>query len=304
MKKLICLCIALFFLALCGCSEEKVHTHTWIAADCENPATCAECGETEGSALGHDWQDATCLTPMTCMVCQKTEGIKAVHDWQKATCTVKKTCEVCGRQEGPLLEHTVEDWTVEKEATCSEAGLQVGVCTSCGGTVEKNVDTIDHTPGEWVILQKATTSSMGERCKYCTVCDQQTEKEKYNLPPEEFETLYKKECKSYSYEEIARNPDKYKGEKAKLTGKVIQVGQQQTADGQIYYILRVGIKKGYSYYSNVVFVEYYASQTDPRILEDDIITMYGRLNGEITYESTMGASITIPHFLAEYIDIK
>lgn len=324
MKKRISVLVILA-LMLAGCS----HEHQWMEADCLNPATCSECKQTEGRALGHNWLDATCTSAQKCTVCGQLQGEPLGHEWEEATCTdaetcincgktkgsalghewmeascaVKKTCEVCGRQEGTLLEHTVEDWTIEKEATCSEAGLAIGICSGCGDSVEKNVDTIEHTPGEWVVLEEPHGLYNGTRIKECTVCGKQLESENFNWTAEEREAKYKEACKSYKYDEIARNPGKYKGEKAKFTGKVIQV-MQSGYGSSIYYTLRVGIKSGYSYYNDVIYVTYTASESDARILEDDIITMYGELNGEKTYETTMGASVTIPYFLAEYIDIK
>ena len=45
------------------------------------------------------------------------------------------------------------------------------------------------------------------------------------------------------------------------------------------------------------------SENESRILEDDIINMYGTLNGTKTYDSVLGSSITIPYLIAEYIDV-
>lgn len=40
-----------------------------------------------------------------------------------------------------------------------------------------------------------------------------------------------------------------------------------------------------------------------RVIEDDYITIYGISSGLITYESTLGASITIPGVLIDKIDM-
>jgi hypothetical protein len=45
------------------------------------------------------------------------------------------------------------------------------------------------------------------------------------------------------------------------------------------------------------------STTESRILEDDIIAMYGKLAGLETYETIFGSSVTIPRFYAQYIDV-
>lgn len=111
---------------------------------------------------------------------------------------------------------------------------------------------------------------------------------------------YVAKCKTYTFKDIARNPDQYKGEYAKLEGEVIQVIE----DGG-FYTLRVNITKGkYDIWEDTIMVGYQGSSSSNRILEDDIVVMYGMLGGMHTYTSTMGAPITIPLLHAEYIDVK
>ena len=113
---------------------------------------------------------------------------------------------------------------------------------------------------------------------------------------------YKNSCTTYSYKEIARNPDSYSGKDAKFAGKVIQV----VSDGS-QTVLRVSVTKDeYGIWNNdVVYVTYtYPESNSPKILENDIVTMYGTLEGSQTYTSTLGASITIPALEAKYIDIQ
>lgn len=118
--------------------------------------------------------------------------------------------------------------------------------------------------------------------------------------PEETKEEYIAECQSYTFKEIARTPDKYKGKKAKITGEVVQV--QRTITG---YELRVDITKDeYGYYSDTIYVTYMPKSSDePRILDDDIITIYGELAGEKTYQSVSDTIVTIPFLKGEYIDI-
>lgn len=115
-----------------------------------------------------------------------------------------------------------------------------------------------------------------------------------------------KECQSYTYKEIARNPDNYKGKNVVFEGHVIQ-----TMESGNKVVMRVDVTKeanefasGGYLYSDTVYVEYTRkSDSESRILEDDIIKMYGTLNGTKTYDSVLKANITIPYLLAEYIDI-
>ena len=122
------------------------------------------------------------------------------------------------------------------------------------------------------------------------------------LPPTEEES-FKALCATYSYNEIARNPEAYEGERAVFTGEVIQV-VRDTSFGMTYYVMRVDVTKKGSYYTDTVYVTYWPPSDAPRILEDDIIVMYGTLKGEKTYTTVRGTSVTIPSFSAEYIDIK
>lgn len=54
-------------------NNQPVHTHTWSAATCTAPKTCA-CGATEGSAKEHIWKEATYTFPKICALCGKTDG--------------------------------------------------------------------------------------------------------------------------------------------------------------------------------------------------------------------------------------
>ena len=248
----------------------------------------------------HEWSEATCTEPKTCTLCGKAEGEALGHEWNEATCTEPKTCNVCGETEGDALGHNAEEWKVEKEATCTEEGIQKGKCVQCGQEVEAAVEKVEHTPGEWEVTKKATATAKGEKSQLCSVCGEVLATEEYEMSAKEIKKAFKEECESYSYNEIARNPDKYDGKSAKFTGEVIQVME----DGDDY-TLRVNVTKGKYYWDDTVLVSYTRKDDDePRILEDDIIVMYGTLAGTHTYESVMGASITVPLFFAEYVDFK
>ena len=267
----------------CGKTEGEPLGHKWKEATCTEAKTCSVCGETEGEPLGHKWKEATCTEAKTCSVCGETEGEPLGHKWQEATCTKPKTCSVCGATEGEPSGHVVEDWEITKEPTCTETGTREGTCTVCGQTVSEEVPATGHTPGEdWEIIEEATSTSAGTRAKVCVNCGEQLETESYELSEEEKEEAYKDECESYSYEEIARDPDDYKGDKAKFTGKVVQVMQEGNT-----YTLRVNITKTRWGYDDTILVYYEAQKGASRILEDDIVTMYGMLGGTYTYKTVI-----------------
>lgn len=114
-----------------------------------------------------------------------------------------------------------------------------------------------------------------------------------DLPENEYREL----CKTYTYDEIARNPDKYEKSLAKFTGEVIQV----LKDGDEIQ-MRVNVTCEDFYYTDTVFVFYNASNKT-NVLEGDIVTMYGELRGMQEYESVLGQEISIPRIYVKFIDI-
>ena len=97
-----------------------------------------------------------------------------------------------------------------------------------------------------------------------------------------------------TFNQLARTPDDYIGKKVKFTGKVIQV-----LEGDNMVQLRIAIN---SDYDKVVLVEYSSSIVKSRVLDDDIITIYGMSLGLYTYKSSLGTSITVPAISIDKID--
>ena len=109
-------------------------------------------------------------------------------------------------------------------------------------------------------------------------------------------------CSTYSYEELARNPQDYVGKNVKLTGKVIQVSENTFGSG---VTLRINVTKGnYGIYSDTVYCNYTYSENESKILENDIVTLYGTSKGDISYTAVLGQKITLPHIDIKYITIK
>lgn len=299
MKKKISLLLTVIMLCmvcLTGCTCE----HEWTTATCQELPKCCLCGM-QGVELGeHKWIEATCTEAKTCRVCGVTEGDKLGHEWTEATCEKASYCNKCKETIGDPKGHTLVEMTVVTEPTCSEAGASEALCTECGELVTEEIPKLAHTPADWVVTQEATISTSGVRTQSCLVCEETIKTEEFDLSPEEVKDLYKAECVSYTYEEIARNPDAFKGNYAKFKGEVIQVIE----DGNDY-TLRVNITEGRYYWDDTILVIYTKKDSsEPRILEDDIVWMYGKLAGTYTYETVMGSQLTVPFYQAEYIDIE
>ncbi|MDO4814729.1 MAG: toxin regulator [Gemella sp.] len=97
-----------------------------------------------------------------------------------------------------------------------------------------------------------------------------------------------------TFENLARTPKEYIGKKVKLSGRVLQVSK-----GTTEHQLRVAIGGNYD---TIVMVGYTDLAVEKNVLDNDYITFYGKSVGEITYEATSGASITIPGDLADKIE--
>lgn len=111
---------------------------------------------------------------------------------------------------------------------------------------------------------------------------------------------FKASCKPIPYKDLARNPDNFNGNHVLYTGKVIQVME----DGNDIQ-LRVNITKDdYGYYDDTIFVTYTKKSTEGRILEDDIITIWGTANGNITYTTVLGSEMTIPRVDARVVKVN
>ena len=116
-----------------------------------------------------------------------------------------------------------------------------------------------------------------------------------DLPEEE----YRQNCRFFSYDDIARNPDDYEGKLAKFTGEVVQV----LKDGdELQMRVNVTVDE-WGLYEDTVYV-FYTITNNVNVLEGDIIEMYGELRGMQEYETIFEAEISIPRIYVKFIDIK
>ena len=119
---------------------------------------------------------------------------------------------------------------------------------------------------------------------------------------EKEEADFKASCQTYTFEQMARNPDNFKGTNVKVTGEVIQV-----LYGYDSVDIRMNITKEgtYStYYTDTIYVTYTPKEGEDKILEDDIITVYGTSQGDYSYTSTIGAQVTLPLISGKYITLE
>ena len=102
-------------------------------------------------------------------------------------------------------------------------------------------------------------------------------------------------CSTVDYKSIARNPNEYKGERVKVVGTVLQ----SVEDGrQITLIIRVNDE-----FFDFMYVTYENKLDDERFLDEDWVSIYGKLDGLKTYDSIGVGEVTVPKMNAKYIDI-
>ena len=107
------------------------------------------------------------------------------------------------------------------------------------------------------------------------------------------ESEYKAACKAVSYEEIARPKDGLKGELVTFTGEIIQ------ATSGTY---RMNITKGQFSYTDTIMFDIDENILSEKILEDDIVTIWGESEGQYTYKAVLGNEITLPKIKVAYVE--
>lgn len=112
--------------------------------------------------------------------------------------------------------------------------------------------------------------------------------------PQEF----KKSCIYIPHKELARNTEKYIGKRVVYKGEVIQVLEEWNTT-----TMRVNVTYKEFYWDDTILVTKKGENKNPRVLEEDIIRVYGIVKGRTSYISILGAKITIPEIEAKYIEI-
>ena len=119
------------------------------------------------------------------------------------------------------------------------------------------------------------------------------------MSQEELRAELKTNAKKISYKELFRNIDEYIGDEIHYKGKVVQV----IGDGKAFSSMLVSITKGsYGIWDDTVFVSNGDINTK-KILEDDIIEFWGKVVGEKSYETVLGAAKTVPFLNANIVEL-
>ena len=83
------------------------------------------------------------------------------------------------------------------------------------------------------------------------------------------------------------------------SGKIVQIIEGKDKSIQ----MRVDITKDrYGYYDDTIYVFYTYDIGGRRFLQNDIINIYGKVYGRVTYETVLGAKVTLPAIDAKTIE--
>ena len=98
-----------------------------------------------------------------------------------------------------------------------------------------------------------------------------------------------------TYDTLVRTPDEHIGNKVTLSGEIVQVIEGDDASQY-----RMAVDQDYD---KMVLIEVSTDQLSSRILENDLITIYGVSQGTVDYESTIGGTITVPAITVDKFEV-
>jgi len=114
------------------------------------------------------------------------------------------------------------------------------------------------------------------------------------IEAKESEEQFKQSCLKVKYDDLLRNPDKYKGERIYIKSEIVQ-----KISNQEFHVM---ITKGsYGIYDDRTWL--YFESIDISLIEDDIIEVWGLGGGNQSYETVMGAEVTIPLVFGQYVNL-
>lgn len=106
---------------------------------------------------------------------------------------------------------------------------------------------------------------------------------------------FKASCQSIPYGQLVKNPSKYEGEHVVYEGQIAEV-QEDSGVG----IMRLNVTNdGYGFWDDDVWVDY---EGEIDSAEDDVVTIYGTVTGEKSYDTEIGGSRSIPQIEMRYVE--
>lgn len=105
---------------------------------------------------------------------------------------------------------------------------------------------------------------------------------------------YKASCRSIQFRVLDKKPDFYTGYDFYFRGQVVQIIEDEEGT-----TIRLAVTKTDYGWQDPIMVFYEGSAP---IYKDDVITVWGECIGAYSYESTIGAEVTVPGVLAYFVE--
>ena len=199
--------------------------------------------------------------------------------------------------------------------TCKHCGAEIAasakVCPQCGG---KNKPPIYKRWWFIAIIVLIALSAIGGSSsssdstaissKATSKASESTASSVASVVPEISEDDYKAECQSVDYKELCRYPEKYEGTKIAVKVKVSQIIDANFSGSEKAWRTYTD-NSGYGFYADD---EYYMldkrGDDAVKILEDDIITVYGEFTGlEKITRALTSTTDELPRIEVKYADL-
>lgn len=129
---------------------------------------------------------------------------------------------------------------------------------------------------------------------------EQQKLEEADLLEEKSRQIIKEQARGVEYESLARNPDTHVGKIVVFQGQVVQVVE----DGNdVLFLVDTYFDQNFGYDGDTVYLTYEREDGEMRILEGDLINLYGEYQGLVSYETIWGQQVTIPQIQASFIEM-
>lgn len=101
-------------------------------------------------------------------------------------------------------------------------------------------------------------------------------------------------AKLLPYNQLEKNAERHAGERVKFTGQIFQI---QEDFGSSVILLSV-TDEGYGFWTDNIWVDYEGTINGA---EDDVITVYGTIEGSKSYDTQIGGETYVPQMTAKYV---
>lgn len=104
---------------------------------------------------------------------------------------------------------------------------------------------------------------------------------------------YKKQATRISYGNLMREPEKYEGQVVTFVGEIFQKINDRE------YLLNTKYDEFLGYYDDKIYLK---SKKNYKILEKDIIRIYGTFKGLFSYTTVLGDEVEVPYIEIEVVE--